>query len=712
MVGGTDPADIFRQEAVDLLAQLEGALLDLEAVPDDRSLVDQAFRALHTLKGSGAMFGWDALAAFTHHVESTFALVRNGELQVTRELVSLTLAAADHIRVLLERPETADRLRGEALLASIRDFIGSSGHQDRGTPSASKPTPAKSPLAKSAAAPKAAAPPHEHVFRIRFRPGQNVLTIGCNPLPLLDELRALGTCTVLPITDGVPTLEEMEAIGCYLAWDVLLTTTAARSAIEEVFLFVADQSDLSINEIPIEDDVAVGRKLGEILVERGDVAPADIDEGLGRQERLGSLLVKSGKISEDRVASALGEQRHLREVSRARESTVSGGTIRVPAERLDSLMDQVGELVIAQARLVQVAIAEANPLLKSISEDIERLASELRDTTMSIRMLPIGTLFGRFRRVVHDLSRELGKAVELTTAGEETELDKTVIESLNDPLVHLIRNAIDHGIEDRERRTAAGKSENGLVHLSAVHSGAQVLITIEDDGHGLDRAAIRAKAEERGLLQSGQDVSDAELFGCIFQAGFSTAAAVTSVSGRGVGMDVVKRTIDGLRGSIEVASTLGQGTAITLKLPLTLAIIDGLLVRVGDERYVVPLSSVEECVELTRLEDIRSGGRSFLNIRGEIVAFIRLRRLFDVSGEPELIQKVVIVTMGEARVGLVVDQVIGQHQTVIKSLSRMHRDLEGFSGATILGDGAVALILDIPHLIKFARDRETSARAL
>ena len=276
--------------------------------------------------------------------------------------------------------------------------------------------------------------------------------------------------------------------------------------------------------------------------------------------------------------------------------------------------------------------------------------------------------------------------------------------------LHLIRNAIDHGIEDAGRRAAAGKTANGRVHLSAVHSGAQVLITIEDDGHGLDRGAIRAKAEERGLLQPGQEVADTELFACIFQAGFSTAAAVTSVSGRGVGMDVVKRTIDGLRGSIEVVSALGQGTAITLKLPLTLAIIDGLLVRVGEERYVVPLSAVEECVELTRLEDIRSDGRNFLNIRGEIVAFIRLRRLFESPGEPELIQKVVIVTLGEARVGLVVDQVIGQHQTVIKSLSRMHRNLEGFSGATILGDGAVALILDIPHLIKFARDREATSK--
>ena len=591
MAGGMDAAETFRQEAVDLLAQLEGALLDLEAAPEDRSLIDQAFRALHTLKGSGAMFGWDALAAFTHHLESTFDLVRNHKLAVTRELVSLTLAAADHIRVLLEQPEAADRLRGEALLASIHDLAGSAGQR-------------LSDLARPPSAVGVAAAGPERVFRIRFRPHRDVFASGCNPLLLLDELRSLGTCTVVPITEGVLTLKELEPTGCYLAWDVLLTTKVPRPAIEEVFLFVADRSELSIDEIPIEDQADAGFRIGEILVERGDVAAADIKESLERQQRLGALLVQSGKISEDRVASALGEQRHLREATRARETTVSGSTIRVPAERLDSLMDQVGELVIAQARLMQVAIAEANPILKSISEDIERLAAELRDTTMSIRMLPIGTLFGRFRRVVHDLSQELGKDVELTTAGEETELDKTVIESLNDPLVHLIRNGIGHGIEDAARRVAAGKPPGGRLHLSAVHSGAQVLITIEDDGHGLDRAAIRAKAEERGVLQAGQEVGDAELFGCIFQAGFSTATTVTSVSGRGVGMDVVKRTIDGLRGSIEVASTAGKGTAITLKLPLTLAIIDGLLVRIGDERYVVPLAAVEECVELTRGEDL------------------------------------------------------------------------------------------------------------
>jgi two-component system chemotaxis sensor kinase CheA len=700
MATAIQPEEVFRQEAADLLAVLETTLLDLEAAPDRGELIDQAFRSLHTLKGSGAMFGWDALADFAHHIESVFQKVREGTLAATRDLVSLTLASLDHLRVLLEHPGQADRVRGDALLLAFADLAAVA---------ASDPT-----LSAAAAGPGAAASPAEdpkrlRVFRIGWRPASDMLAFGGNPLLLLDELRGLGPCTVIPITDRIPPLETMDPTGCTLGWDIMLTTDRPRAAIDDVFMFTVGTSELAIDEVPLDDDSEAPPRLGEILVRRGDVTAGDVDEELGHQPRLGTLLVQSGKVSGDRIASALDEQRHLRETARAREAKALGNSIRVPAERLDSLMDQVGELVIAQARLVQ-ATAGGTALLKSIAEDIQRLAGALRDTTMSVRMLPIGTLFARFRRVVHDVSRELGKTVELTMSGEETELDKTVIESLNDPLVHLIRNAMDHGLETAEQRAAQGKPAAGHLHLSAVHSGAQVLIAIKDDGRGLDRAAIRVKAEERGLLQPGQEVGDRQLFACIFQPGFSTAATVTSLSGRGVGMDVVERAVASLRGTIEVASEPGRGTSITLKLPLTLAIIDGLLVRIADERYIVPLSVIEECVELSRREDQRSDGRSFLNIRGEIVAFVRLRRLFGATGTAPELQKVVIVSFGEVRVGLVVDQVLGQHQTVIKSLSRLHDDQEGFSGATILGDGSVALILDVPHLIRFARDRETGLR--
>ncbi|MEI6986382.1 MAG: chemotaxis protein CheA [Rhodospirillaceae bacterium] len=695
MATAIDPADVFRQEAAELLVILETTLLDLEREPEDRELIDQAFRSLHTLKGSGAMFGWDALADFTHHIESAFQKVRDGALKAGHDLISLTLASLDHIQALLERPDDVDIVRGEALLAGYADLTKAVAPRSGGT--------------KSAKA-SAFGSDQTKVFRICWRPNRELMAFGGNPLLLLNELRELGSCTVTPLADRVPPLEEIDPIACYLGWDVMLTTKQPRSAIDDVFIFVASDSDLTIAEVLVGEASDDLPRIGDILVRRGDVAPGVIEEELGHQQRLGTLLVQSGKVSGERVASALGEQKHLREAAKSRDASAASNTIRVPAERLDSLMDQVGELVIAQARLMQ-AVSTGTPLLKSIAEDIERLAGELRDTTMGVRMLPIGTLFTRFRRVVHDLSRELGKSVELTMSGEETELDKTVIESLNDPMVHLIRNAMDHGLGTKEQRRAQGKPETGRLHLSAVHTGAQVHITIEDDGRGLDRAGIRAKAEEKGLLQANQEVADSELLGCIFQPGFSTAAAVTSLSGRGVGMDVVKRAIDALRGSIEVTSEPGHGTSIILKLPLTLAIIDGLLVQMADERYIVPLSAVEECVELTRQEDNRSDGRSFLNIRDEIVAYVRLRRLFDVAGEPPDVQKVVIVGLGQSRIGLVVDQVLGQHQTVIKSLSRLHDDQEGFSGATILGDGSVALILDVPHLVKFARQQETAIRA-
>jgi two-component system chemotaxis sensor kinase CheA len=326
-------------------------------------------------------------------------------------------------------------------------------------------------------------------------------------------------------------------------------------------------------------------------------------------------------------------------------------------------------------------------------------------------MVPIGSLFGRFRRLVHDLSRDLNKGVELVTSGEETELDKTMIERLADPLVHLIRNAIDHGLEDPAGRAAAGKPERGQVKLMARHSGAEVLISIVDDGRGLDRDRIRAKAEEQGLLAAGAQISDGELFQFLFHPGFSTAKEITAVSGRGVGMDVVKRTIENLRGTIDIATQAGRGTEMTLRLPLTLAIIEGLLVRVGTGRYAIPLSAVEECVELSVVDDGRSKGRNFLNIRGELVPFVRLRELFDVSPPPDPYQKIVIVASGDLRVGLVVDQIIGSHQTVIKSLSKLHADVETFSGATILGDGMVALILDIAHLVEFGQSREERLKA-
>jgi two-component system chemotaxis sensor kinase CheA len=692
MAAGADPTQAFREEASDLLAELETALLSLEEAPDDRDLLDTAFRALHTIKGSGAMFGFEAAAGFTHHLENAFDMVRRGVIAPNSALIGVALAARDHIRTLIEAPDQADQALGERLLAQVAALTGEDGGG-----------PALSSANRERAAPSAAMA----TWRFRFRLALDAMAMGTNPLRLLDEIRELGECTISCLTEGVPPLEEIDPCGCYLAWDVVLTTDQPETAIEDVFIFVRDSMELTIDRVTDLDP-----RLGEILSQRGDVDPATIEDIAARQPKLGELLVQDGALSEERLHSALAEQKHLRAEGAAAKAASPAATssIRVPAERLDDLMDQVGELVIAQARLKQLIATSDDLQIKAIAEEIERLANGLRETTMGIRMLPIGSLFGRFRRLVRDLSRDLEKEVHLTTDGEETELDKTVIERLNDPLVHIVRNSLDHGLEPVEERMRAGKPPQGRIHLSARHAGTQVQISIRDDGRGLDRARIRAKAEEQDLIPPGAKLSDAELFQLIFHPGFSTAKSVTSLSGRGVGMDVVKRTIDSLRGTIEVSSIPGQGTDIVLSLPLTLAIIDGLLVRVGRGRFVMPLSAVEECVELPN-GDERHNGRNFLNIRDELVPFIRLREMFGTTSPPDPYQKVVIISAGERRIGLVVDQVLGDHQTVIKSLSKLHTDVASFSGATILGDGTVALILDTAHLVASGQslDQQRSA---
>lgn len=675
MAAAMDPTATFRQEAADLLEQLEETLLDLESDPTEGALIDKAFRALHTIKGSGSMFGFDAVAAFTHHLETAFEAVRSHLRPATPPLISLTLSSLDHIRSLIDAPESADPARGETILLALREELGEV--QDA--------LPAPAPEA-GGGTDTAQTEAGQATWRIRFRLDEDVLSFGTNPLLLLNELRDLGPCEVAADASAVPGLRDMNPVGCYLSWDVRLTTDQPQAAIEDVFIFVSDAAKLSIEP---------------------EMAPEAAIPATERREAVDTAATADAPSTRSSVPASQATSSSPAGATRAPEHQNS---IRVQADRLDRLMDQVGELVIAQARLNQLC-AGGDQALQAVAEEIERLSADLRDTTMGIRMLPIGTLFGRFRRVVRDLSQSLGKDVALTTEGEDTELDKTVIDSLADPLVHLIRNSMDHGIEDAAAREAAGKAAAGDIHLSAVHSGAQVLITVRDDGRGLNRTAIRAKAEDKGLIAPGTELPDADLLALIFEPGFSTAEQVSSVSGRGVGMDVVRQAVNGLRGTINVESTPGRGTAVTLKLPLTLAIIDGLLVQIGGGRYVIPLSVVDECVDLTPEEAARSIGRNFFTLRGDIVPFLRMRDLFAVPGQAEGYQKVVVVTSGGNRVGLVVDHVIGQYQTVIKSLSRLLDDVEQFSGATILGDGTVALILDVPHLIDFAQAREAERKA-
>lgn len=693
-----DPTEIFRQEASELFEVLEGSLLDLGLRPDDRELVDSAFRALHTIKGSGAMFGFDKVASFTHEFETAFDRVRKGEIKPTQELISVALAAKDYIRALIEDPQSTDDIIGEAILDDLKRFV-------------SADTPDVPVVEIAAAPPLAPVESKQAGWHLYLEFESHILRNGSNPLDLLEDLCKLGPCFVVPVTDGVPFLDEMEPEDCYLKWDVKLHAACGKDAIDDVFMFVQDEMRLTLSPLEQVEAPAPAPLLqlldeepappAETAVVMADAAPAPVAEQPAAKAEPTAQVAKSEAATEPK-AEIKREAAPARREDAKQERGIA--TVRVQAERLDELMDRVGELVIAQARLTQLAASGSDLSIKMIAEEIERLASSLRDTTMGARMVPIGSLFGRFRRLVHDLSRDLSKPVEFVTSGEDTELDKTMIECLADPLVHLIRNAIDHGIEDTATRAANGKTEQGRIELAAVHSGAQVLVTVKDNGGGLNTARIRAKAEEQGLIAAGAVLSDHEIHQFLFHPGFSTAQTISALSGRGVGMDVVKRTIENMRGSIDLSTRPGQGTTVTLRLPLTLAIIEGLLIRVGEGRYIIPLSAVEECVELTA-EDERSRGRNFLNVRGNLVPFLRLREIMSSSGAPDRHQKTIIISTGETRVGLVVDQIIGNHQTVIKSLSKLHSDVTIFSGATILGDGTAALILDVAQLVTLAQSQ-------
>ena len=648
------PESTFIQEAMDHLQILEEVLLELESSPGNTEHVDAAFRALHTLKGSGSMFGFGELAAFTHHFEDAFDQLREGKAKVSPELIAVSLDSRDHLANLLDLgPDTdapdALRATGDVLLARLAKL--------KGEPAQTTPKTADAQASQS---------PNQSVssrWSITFSPEPAALKNGFRPDLLWDELAQLGELRLTCIDDRVPALEEFDTSECYLRWEMELDANVPRDRIEDVFIFCMD-ADIEIkalDEVTPIDDPAVDQ------APTAEVPPEDTGKSSARQA-----------------------------------VTTKSESVRVDAHRLDDLMDQLGELVIAQARLKSISETLADPRLESTVEEIEALVTGLRDTTLSIRMLPVSMVFSKFRRVIRDLSVELDKPAQLVTEGGETEVDKNIIDCLTEPLVHMIRNSIGHGVEDIATRRASGKPEIATIRLRASQSGGEVLITVSDDGAGLDADAIRARAIERGMITTDQEVSTEALYQMIFEAGFSTAKNLSSVSGRGVGMDAVRRVVDDLRGSIDVRSTPGQGTEVTLRLPLTLAIIDGLLVDVDGDRFVLPLSSVEECVDLPEDENRREDGRTILRIRDQLVPYLSLDTLFGYNTSVAEKRRVAIVKADGQRIGLVVDDVLGQLQTVIKPLSPFHRSVEELAGATILGDGSIALILDVNALVRRA----------
>lgn len=702
----------FRAEAMELLAALESSLLELEHNPGNQETIGAIFRVFHTLKGTGAMCGFDEISRFTHEIETLYDMVRCGKITPEKELIDVTLAAGDLIKQFLTVDETsAGELTEQetALLAAFRKFMPQAASSASGSGAAAGSAPGSAPPGDIRNELPAQA--KQVTYRIRFKPFKEIFRGGTNPVLLLNELRCLGDCTIAAHTDAIPDIYEMDPEACYTFWDAVLTTDRGIDAIRDIFIFVEDESELKIDVIDSGESslgVLDYKRLGEILVEKRELRREDLEAVLQTRKLLGEMLIDKGLVDPQSVEVALAEQERLKLIRENRLKIESMANIRVSSKKLDKLVNLVGELVTVQARLSQTCAERNDAGLLSIAEEVERLTVELRDNTMDIRMMPIGSTFSSLKRVVRDLSIELGKQVELVTDGGETELDKTVIEKLHDPLVHLIRNSLDHGIELPAAREKSGKSPGGTIHLAAAHSGNHVVIQIMDDGQGLDTGKIRDKAIKSGLIQPDAQLSEREIFQLILAPGFTTAEGVTSVSGRGVGMDVVKKAVDALRGSILIESHLGSGTTITLVLPLTLAIIEGLLVSIGGDCFVLPLSVVEECMELTGKDIIRSHGRHIADVRGKVVPYIRLREHFMINGPRPEIEQIVIVNADNHRVGLVVDSVIGGHQTVVKTLGKVFRDIRGVSGASILGDGSVCLIVDIEKLIHTIEKEEVA----
>lgn len=678
----------FIDETNELLEELEEALLVLEKQPDNSETIGRVFRSLHTIKGSSAMFGYESISHFTHDVEDVYEMVRNGKLVISKVLIDATLKSIDCIQNMLEHPKKSYLEKNDTAMGLMHLF--------------------KSYLSGPAQVPTIVPQNEEtkdnedtvNVYRVVFKPEQDIFLFGTNPLFLLEELKELGQTEIIAHTENIPPLSDIDIEACYLFWDILITTDKGRDAIRDVFIFVEDNCQLEITKLDFNTEDSKYKKLGEILVGRGEIPAESCQEILNTQKKMGELLVENKVVTEETIESALVEQKVVKEIQSVNNNKQKITSLRVPLGKLDNLVDLVGELVTSAARLNDLGHSAQSPELRSLSEDVDRLISELRDSALNIRMMPIGTLFSKFNRLVRDLSSQLGKNIEFTTSGADTELDKAVIEKLNDPLVHLIRNCIDHGIEMPGSRIALGKNETGKIRLSAQHAGTNVIIKIVDDGAGMNKQAIISKAVQNGLITEGTGLSDQEAWALIFKPGFSTAETITNISGRGVGLDVVKKAIEELRGTITIESTKEKGTSMIIKLPLTLAIIDGLHVRVADESYIIPLSMVVECIEFT--EKDRQNRNNFIELRGEMLPFISLRSFFKLNVPAMEYEHIVVVHNNGRRVGIMVDEVSGQYQTVIKSLGKLHQNVEGISGATILGNGQVALILDINSIEKIA----------
>lgn len=689
--------DTFFQECGEALDSMESTLLKLDVGAPDAEMVNTVFRAAHSLKGGAGMFGFTQMMDFTHHLETLLDGLRAQRVRVTRELVEVLLKSVDALRAMiasLQRGEALEAGQTEALVVALK------------AAEAAEPIPCSAPGSPPAAVAaearcggsgesKGGDAATESFWAIDFRPGAGLLARGNDPLRFFNELSGLGTVVARANCESVPELGELDPEQCLIRWQLTLQSDAPRESIELIFEWAQGDCELEIARL---EQPALETERPAEPAETAPAAPR------------GDALTKP--------ARALPEDESARSAVRdARSGASESGSIRVSIDKIDELMNAVGEIVITQSMLTQqvagVGGGAAARLRDGLSQ-LERNVRELQETVMRVRMLPISVAFSRFPRLVRDVSQRLGKQIDLQLSGEQTELDKIVLERIGDPLVHLVRNSIDHGIETPDERLAAGKPAQGTLHLNAYHKGGSIRIEVSDDGRGLNRDRILDKARARGLIGASDVLSEEEIFELIFLPGFSTAERTTDLSGRGVGMDVVRRNIVELGGTVDISSQAGQGTRIGITLPLTLAIVDGQLVGVGRDTYIVPLVTIVESLQARPGTVTRLAGRGeVFEFRGDYLPLIRLDRLFSIEARARsLDQGLVMVVEGDGRkVGLFVDELLGQQQVVIKSLDTNYRRIEGISGATILGEGAVALILDVPGLIRLAAETHSQAAA-
>lgn len=717
-----DAQQTFIVESLELLQQMEDALLHIELAPDDDDTINAIFRAAHTIKGSAGLFGLDDIVAFTHVAESVLDRVRDKHLHFDEQLTALFLRVCDHIGVLVklvcdnERASESVLSNGASLLDRLRHLMG----EEPGVAQDSYAKQQGSSVEIERSAPgDVSQAQHWH---ISLRLGRDLLRNGMDPLAFIRYLATLGhICNIVTLSDDLPTGAGMDPESCYLGFEIGFHSHADQATIEGVFEFIREDSQVHILAPRTKTDEyrkmiqalpPESLRMGEIFLIRCGIPEAEPADATHDPI---SELPSQPSIAQDVVHDSVEqpiiempteeEARNKRSAKDARKAENS--LIRVDAGKLDQLINLIGELIIAGAGANLAARNTGASELVEATAVVARLVEEVRDSALTLRMVQIGSTFNRFQRVVRDVAKELGKDILLEINGGETELDKTVVERIADPLTHLVRNAMDHGIEPAEVRLARGKPAQGRLRLNAYHDAGSIIIEVADNGGGLNKQAILRKAIERGLVNEGQSLADQDIFNLIFEPGFSTAERVSNLSGRGVGMDVVKRNITALRGSVELDSVEGQGTTLRIRLPLTLAIIDGFLVGVDNANYVIPQDRVVECIELAR--DQANAG-DYLNLRGEVLPFIRLRDLFDIAGTPPRRENVVVVQFSGQRAGLVVDSLLGEFQTVIKPLGKVFGEIDGVGGFTILGSGEVALILDVSGLIK--RVIDTRQRAI